>query len=197
MTRAQHRLRRNGTPGLRKLATCLALGTDAWRRRSRSSSWRWDMVALLPAVLQFLPLGDWKREDIVSIVALAGAGGPGHERAGGGLPAGPVPGQHAEMAAGSRRAPMVTTTSVDGRLRRCSPFYVSRFGSYDKTYGSLGAVIVLLMWLYISGYLVLIGAEVNAESERQTRQGYHHEGGDKAGRRTQRGRGGCATCHHG
>lgn len=46
--------------------------------------------------------------------------------------------------------------------------YVSRFGSYDKTYGSLGAVVVFLMWLFISAFVVLIGAELNAEMERQT-----------------------------
>lgn len=48
--------------------------------------------------------------------------------------------------------------------------YVSHFGSYDATYGSLGAIIVLLTWLYLSAYLVLLGAEVNAQSERQTRK---------------------------
>lgn len=46
--------------------------------------------------------------------------------------------------------------------------YVSKFGSYDKTYGSLGAVVVFLMWLYLSAYVVLLGAEFNSESERQT-----------------------------
>jgi membrane protein len=45
--------------------------------------------------------------------------------------------------------------------------YVSQVGSYDRTYGSLGAVIVLLLWFYLSGYVTLIGAELNAESERQ------------------------------
>lgn len=39
--------------------------------------------------------------------------------------------------------------------------YVGNFGNYDKTYGSLGAVIALLMWLYITGFVVLLGAEVN------------------------------------
>jgi membrane protein len=44
--------------------------------------------------------------------------------------------------------------------------YVSRFASYDKTYGSLGAVVVLLMWFYVSAYIVLAGAELNAELEK-------------------------------
>jgi membrane protein len=46
--------------------------------------------------------------------------------------------------------------------------YVGTIGSYDKTYGSLGGVIVLLMWFYISTYIVLLGAELNAEMEHQT-----------------------------
>lgn len=47
-------------------------------------------------------------------------------------------------------------------------FYVSNFGSYNATYGSLGAVVVLLMWLYLSAYVLLMGAELNAELEHQT-----------------------------
>ncbi len=46
--------------------------------------------------------------------------------------------------------------------------YVSNFANYDRLYGSLGAVIILLFWLYISFYIVLIGAEINAELELQT-----------------------------
>ncbi|HEX2448728.1 MAG TPA: YihY/virulence factor BrkB family protein [Methyloceanibacter sp.] len=49
-------------------------------------------------------------------------------------------------------------------------YYVSNFAHYDRTYGSLGAVIVLLFWLYISFYIVLLGAEINAELELQTAQ---------------------------
>lgn len=48
--------------------------------------------------------------------------------------------------------------------------YVSKFGSYDKTYGSLGAVAVFLMWLYLTAYVVLLGAEMNSEMERQTKK---------------------------
>jgi membrane protein len=47
-------------------------------------------------------------------------------------------------------------------------FYVANFGNYNATYGSLGAVVVLLTWLYLSAYVLLLGAEINAELERQT-----------------------------
>jgi membrane protein len=46
--------------------------------------------------------------------------------------------------------------------------YVAYFGSYNRTYGALGAVAVLLMWLWISAFIVLLGAELNAEMEHQT-----------------------------
>jgi len=47
--------------------------------------------------------------------------------------------------------------------------YVNNFGSYNKTYGAIAGVVVLMLWLYLTSYIVLLGAEVNAESERQTR----------------------------
>jgi membrane protein len=46
-------------------------------------------------------------------------------------------------------------------------FYVSNFGSYNKTYGALGGVIVFLVWLWISNIMILLGAEFNAELERE------------------------------
>ncbi len=46
--------------------------------------------------------------------------------------------------------------------------YVANFGSYDETYGSLGAIVVLLFWLYITAYVIMLGAELNAELEHQT-----------------------------
>jgi membrane protein len=45
-------------------------------------------------------------------------------------------------------------------------FYVGNFGSYNKTYGALGGVIVFLVWLWISNIMILLGAEFNAELER-------------------------------
>ena len=44
-------------------------------------------------------------------------------------------------------------------------FYVSKFGSYNKTWGSLSAVIVTLVWLWLGGLVLLLGAEVDAASE--------------------------------
>lgn len=46
--------------------------------------------------------------------------------------------------------------------------YVDNFSSYGKTYGALAGVVVLMLWLWISAYAVLLGAEINAEAEQQT-----------------------------
>jgi membrane protein len=46
--------------------------------------------------------------------------------------------------------------------------YVSQFNTYNKTYGSLGGAVVLLTWLYLSSFVLLLGAVINAQSERQT-----------------------------
>jgi membrane protein len=46
--------------------------------------------------------------------------------------------------------------------------YVNNFGSYNKTYGALAGVIVFLLWLYLTSYIILLGAEINAEAEKQT-----------------------------
>lgn len=47
-------------------------------------------------------------------------------------------------------------------------FYVSHFPSYNQTLGLLGTIMMLLTWSYLSAFAVLLGAELNAELERQT-----------------------------
>ena len=57
-------------------------------------------------------------------------------------------------------------------------YYVNHFGSYNATYGSIGAVIVLLTWMYVSGLFVLVGGEINAEIEHALASG--KDPGEKA-----------------
>ena len=44
-------------------------------------------------------------------------------------------------------------------------WYASNFAHYDKTYGSLGGIVALMIWLWLSGVVVLLGAEIDAEME--------------------------------
>ena len=57
--------------------------------------------------------------------------------------------------------------ALDRRLRALS-WYLSNFGNYSATYGSLGAAIGLMMWMWMSAIIVLFGAELNSEIEHQT-----------------------------
>ncbi|WP_179380816.1 YihY/virulence factor BrkB family protein [Jannaschia marina] len=66
--------------------------------------------------------------------------------------------------------------------------YVQTFGSYNETFGSIGGVIVLLTWMWLSAFVILLGAEINAELEAQTardtttgtREPLGHRGATKA-----------------
>jgi len=49
-------------------------------------------------------------------------------------------------------------------------WYVENFGSYGDVYGSLAAVIILLLWFFLTAFIVLLGAEINSEMEHQTRK---------------------------
>ena len=50
-------------------------------------------------------------------------------------------------------------------------YYINNFSSYDRTYGSLGAVIILLMWLYVSGFIILVGGVINSVSGHGSDEG--------------------------
>ncbi|MBV8653612.1 MAG: YihY/virulence factor BrkB family protein [Alphaproteobacteria bacterium] len=122
------------------------------------------LVAVLPAVIHLLPIaGEWRmsvaltRWPLLAVIVMAA------------------------LAAMYRFAPSRT----EARWRWVSggaviatlawivvslgfSIYVERFSTYDRTYGSLGAVVVLLMWFYLSAFVVLLGAELDAEMERRT-----------------------------
>ncbi|CAN5873525.1 YihY/virulence factor BrkB family protein [soil metagenome] len=122
------------------------------------------LVAVLPAVLDQLGLGivaevavqivRWGGLVLLMIVALGVVYRVGPDR-------------------DSARASWVTTGAVTATLLWVAAsvvfsLYVDNFGSYGKTYGSLAGVVVLLLWLWITALMVLLGAELNAESEGQT-----------------------------
>jgi membrane protein len=119
------------------------------------------LVAVVPAMLDWLPLPPlWRdgvklvRWPILALLVMAGLAvlyrfAPRRTR----------PRWHV-FGAGTIAASLLWLAGSAG-----FSYYVTRFGSYDKTYGSLGAVVILLMWFYVTGYIILAGAELNAEME--------------------------------
>lgn len=58
-------------------------------------------------------------------------------------------------------------------------YYISNFSNYSATYGSIGAVIILMLWLYITGFVILVGSEINAIIEHQSSEAESKSTGDK------------------
>lgn len=121
------------------------------------------LVAVLPAALAFLPVPDawgdvialvrWPILAGIVIIALAIIYHYAPDRA------------RPKWRWVSWGAVVATTLWILGSV--AFTIYVSKVGNYDRTYGSLGAVIILLLWLDLSAYITLIGAELNAEIDRQ------------------------------
>jgi membrane protein len=122
------------------------------------------LVAVMPALLHVLPLGDYAktvasavRWPILLVMMMVSLG-------------------VAYRFAPSRREPRwrwVTWGAIAAAVlwlvaSALFSLYVGRVATYNKTYGSLAGVVVLLMWLYVSGYVILLGASLNAELEHQT-----------------------------
>ena len=124
------------------------------------------LVALIPVVLGALNLGTfidvivqiirWVLLILLVIVALA----------------------IVYRVAPDRDAPQLKWTSVGALVSAALwvlgsiafSLYVNNFGNYNKTYGALAGVVILLLWLYLTSYIVLLGAEINAEAEKQTQK---------------------------
>jgi membrane protein len=66
-------------------------------------------------------------------------------------------------------------------------FYVAKFGNYAKTYGAFAGVAILIFWLYLTGIAILLGAEINAEAERQAAAEAGHPQAQASVHKIQRG----------
>ena len=64
----------------------------------------------------------------------------------------------------------ITATAAWIAVSLAFSFYMRNFGSYNKTYGSIGTVIALLVWMYASGFAVLLGGEVNSRMREVSRE---------------------------
>ena len=124
------------------------------------------MVAFLPALIgkiglpseleSLVQLLRWPILTLISVFALAGLYKVAPYRK--------VP----EFKWTSWGAVMATFLWLSGSL--LFSFFVSNFGNFDETYGSFAAVIILMLWFFLTAFIVLLGAEINSEMERQTKR---------------------------
>ena len=120
------------------------------------------LIAVLPAIIDTLPLSElwrdrlslirWPLLAVLALIAFAAL----YRYA----PSRRQPCWHF-LSAGTIAAALLWLIGSAG-----FSFYVARFSSYDKTYGSIGAVVILLMWFYVTAFIILGGAELNSEIEK-------------------------------
>jgi membrane protein len=120
------------------------------------------LVAVLPPVIEYFPVpADWREVIglvrwpllaalVMAVLAVLYRHAPCRERA-----------RSRWVGWGEALATLLWIASSYG-----FSVYVASFATYHKTYGSLGAVVVLMMWLFITAYVILLGAELDAELER-------------------------------
>jgi membrane protein len=120
------------------------------------------LIAVVPAIIGALPISQdwqerlsWIRWPLLAVLALIALGALYRF-----APSRREPCWHC-FSAGTIAAALLWLIGSAG-----FSFYVARFSSYDKTYGSLGAVVILLMWFYVTAYIILAGAELNSEIEK-------------------------------
>jgi membrane protein len=113
-----------------------------------------------PIVLFAIKLGTWLIAAVLASAAIGGAYRFGPNRA-------PAGWQWISMGSGLATLLWLLATVGLG-------LYVSSFGNYNATYGSLSAVVVVLMWFYVSAYAILLGATVNAVLWPQRRRREPH-----------------------
>ena len=124
-------------------------------------------IVVVPIVLNFIGLGTGDGMDHLRR-ALAAPAGSDRARSRCSLPLRTKP-RHRPMALDHRRA--ASWRRWSGLLASMLfSWYVTNFGNYNETYGSLGAVIGFMTWMWLSTTVVLVGAELNAEIEHQTVQ---------------------------
>lgn len=127
-------------------------------------------MMVLPMIVDFLPVSDAVASAIsilqwplLAVLAMIGISliywiGPSRDRA--------------KLRWISPGAVVATALWLLGTL--AFSFYAQNFSNYNETYGTIGGVIALLTWMWLSAYILLFGAELNAEMERQTRRDTTH-----------------------